>query len=279
VSAGTFPAEPTLHERSSLVGEGVKELRAVARYRNLLRHLVRTSLARENTGTVFGSFWWLLDPLILIAVYFLFVKVILGAGEDNFVLFIFIGISALKYLSTSVTSGITSIVAREQLMRQVAFPRSVIPLASGLAGTFHFLLALGLFVVVAVPLGITPGPTLPLVLAPLAVQVALVLGLAYLLSSLNVFFRDIQNLTGYVFRVLLFLSPVLYTLERVPERILPYYMLNPLATIIPAYRDVLMYGQAPDWGALAIVGAASAGLLAVGFLTFVRLQHSFTKVT
>jgi lipopolysaccharide transport system permease protein len=275
----THAAEEALYERTSLLREGLKELRAVARYRNLLRHLMGSSLAKESTGTVFGWIWWLLDPLILIGVYFVFVTVILGVNEPNFVLLVFLGLTAWKHVATSVTSSISTTLSREQLMRQVAFPRSVIPLASVLAGTFHFALALALYLVVAIPFDVRPQPTLPLVLIPLAIQVVLTLGLAYLLSALNIFFRDIQNLSQYLFRVLLFLSPVLYTLERIPEHIRPFYMVNPLATIFSAYHDILLYHRTPDYTALAAVGAASLAVLVFGFLVFVRLQHAFTKVT
>src|SRR5215208_4387577 len=93
---------------ATLLEEARNELRGLIRYRELLRHLVRAALARESTGTVFGSVWWLLDPLILMGVYVVFVDVILKSGGDNYALFVFIGVTAWKQFSSGITGGIVS---------------------------------------------------------------------------------------------------------------------------------------------------------------------------
>jgi len=219
------------------------ELRSVVRYRELVRHLVRAALAKESTGRVFGALWWLIDPLVLVAVYVFFVDVILQSGGDDFALFVLVGALVWKHLSSGVITSMTTTLAREQAMRQVAFPRAVLPLSAVLAETIHLALGLLVYVAAAIVFGVVVGPAFLFVLPLVAIEVVLVLGLSLALAALNVLYRDVQNLTSYVLRVGFFLSPALYAIDQIPESVRPVYLLNPFATLIPAFRDVMLYDR------------------------------------
>jgi len=255
------------------------ELRSVVRYRELVRHLVRAALAKESTGRVFGALWWLIDPLVLVAVYVFFVDVILQSGGDDFALFVLVGALVWKHLSSGVITSMTTTLAREQAMRQVAFPRAVLPLSAVLAETIHLALGLLVYVVAAIVFGVVVGPAFLLVLPLVAIQVVLVLGLSLALAALNVLYRDVQNLTSYVLRVGFFLSPALYAIDQIPESVRPVYLLNPFATLIPAFRDVMLYDRQPDWSAVGVVGVGSLATLLAGFVVFTRLERWFAKVS
>lgn len=255
------------------------ELRSVVRYRELVRHLVRAALAKESTGRVFGALWWLIDPLVLVAVYVFFVDVILQSGGDDFALFVLVGALVWKHLSSGVITSMTTTLAREQAMRQVAFPRAVLPLSAVLAETIHLALGLLVYVAAAIVFGVVVGPAFLFVLPLVAIQVVLVLGLSLALASLNVLYRDVQNLTSYVLRVGFFLSPALYAIDQIPESVRPVYLLNPFATLIPAFRDVMLYDRQPDWSAVGLVGLGSAVTLVAGFVVFTRLERWFAKVS
>lgn len=165
-------------------------------------------------------------------------------------------------------------------MRQVAFPRAVLPLAAIIAETTHLFIGFVVYVVIAaLVFGIFVTPVFLFVLPLLAIHLILVLGLSFGLAALNVLYRDVQNLTNYALRIMFFLSPTLYTISLIPDWIRPVYYLNPFATIIPAFRDVMLYQQQPDWVPVIEVGVASLVVLVVGFLTFVRLERSFAKVS
>ncbi|MGE5689081.1 MAG: ABC transporter permease [Pseudomonadota bacterium] len=257
----------------------VHELRELVRYRELVRHLVRAALAKESTGTVFGALWWLIDPLVLVGVYVFFVDVILQSGGEDFALFVLVGALIWKHLSSATIASMTTTLAREQTMRQVAFPRAVLPLAAVLAETMHLALGLLVYVLAAIVFGVLVTPTFLLVVPLVAIEVALVLGLSFALAALNILYRDVQNLTSYALRIGFFLSPALYAIEQIPERVRPVYLLNPFATLIPAFRDVMLYHRPPDWEAVAVVAVGSLVTLVVGFVVFVRLERSFAKVS
>lgn len=269
------PYEPA---RPSLVRDAWAESRAVGRYRELVRHLVRSSLAKESTGRVFGALWWLVDPVVLVGVYVFFVDIVLRSGGDNYALFVAVGILLWKHLSSGVLGAMTTTLAREQTMRQVAFPRAVLPLAVVIAETMHLGIGLLVYIGFAAIFAVYVTPVFLLVLPLLAIHVLFVLGFAFALSALNILYRDVQNLTSYALRVGFFLSPTLYAVSLIPEWIRPVYYLNPFATLIPAFRDVMLFHEQPPWDAVAIVAGAAVILCILGFLVFTRFERAFAKV-
>jgi ABC-type polysaccharide/polyol phosphate export permease len=147
-----------------------------------------------------------------------------------------------------------------------------------LAETFRF--GFGLVVVIAagIGFGVTPDQTLPLVLLVVGVQLIFTVGVGFWLSALNIFFRDVQHLSDYLFRAWFFLSPTLYPLSHVPDRYRDLYDLNPFATILPAYHDVLLDQGLPDFARLGVVAGAGSLIAVAGYVVFVRLEPSFAKV-
>jgi len=269
-----IPAPP----KRSLVRDAAAELRAVRRYRHLLRYLTTSSLRTENANTVFGFVWWILDPLLLMSVYVLLMVVLLQRGGPDFPVFILTAIIAWELFSKGVRNMVTGTVRKERSMRQVPFPKSVLPLSAIIAAAVHFSFAFCVLLVVAILFGFLPS-VYALFAVPIAlVQIVFTLGVGFFLSAINIFFRDTTKLIRYVFRIGFYLSPTLYPLSAVPQSIRPYYDLNPFATLIPAYRDAVMYQKVPDLAALGIVAAASALVLVLGFLFFVRLQPWFAKL-
>jgi lipopolysaccharide transport system permease protein len=258
--------------------EASTEVRHLRRYSALVRYTVRFSLKLENTGRVFGRLWWLIDPLLTMATYVLLINVVYGAGGDDYPVFVFTSVIAWKWFSSSVEGSIRLVLGRHWLMKQIPFPRSVLPLSNVLAATVNFGFGMLAVVLFAIPYGIRPDAALAFLPVVALVQLPLALGLAYVLSALNVLFRDVENLTQHALRLWFYLSPALYTTALVPERFRPLFELNPFAWILPAYHDVVLGHRAPDLVPLAAVFGASLLLLAAGFTYYVRTAPSFVKV-
>ncbi len=163
-------------------------------------------------------------------------------------------------------------------MREVAFPKTILPLSEVIGAGAHFMFAFGVLLVVAVPFGIYPSAYALLVIPIALVQLILTTGIAFFVSALNVFFRDTTKIITYVFRMGFFLSPALYPVTAVPERFRPIYELNPFVTLFDAYRAIVMHHSMPDWSSLGIVAGAAIVVLVLGYLFFVRLQTSFAKL-
>jgi len=268
----------------ALIRLGVRE--TLSR-RRLIAYLVRADLKKSGADTLLGNVWWVVDPLLQMLVYWLLVSVILkrGAGTPDYPLFIFAAILPWKWFEITVREGGSSVVFREKLIKQIYFPKLVLPFAATVSGIVNF--AFGLIPLVGMMLLLYPERITPwLLLIPVVafVQLAFSLAVATALSALNVFYRDIGNLSRHLLRFWFYLSPALYGMDQVAslsgrnQAADLWFALNPWTYLLSAYRDLIYYGQAPDWGALLIVLLASIVLLFLCILLFKRLEPSFAKV-
>ena len=269
----------TISARSSLVRDAWREAVETYRFRPLIRALVSTALRTENIGTVLGYLWWLIDPLLLILSFYILVGIAFRQGGTDTALFISISVVAWKFFAAGTRNALVTTAAKERQMRHVRFPRTVFPISSLLAEAFRFAFALIVVLVAMVVAGKGLDVTLPLLSLVVAIQFVFTLGVAFAISALNVFFRDIQHATLYTFQAWFFISPGLYTVDAIPDRYRDIYDLNPFAHILPAYHSLLLNHEFANPVGLAKVGAASFLVLFVGYLLFVRLEPSFAKVS
>lgn len=272
-----------------LIREGLSD---VWSRRRLVRYLVAADMRKRGADTFLGNFWWVLDPLLQMAVYVVFVSIIArGRGIEDYPLFIFAAILPWKWFNASIGDATTSVVSQERLIKQIAFPKLVLPVSATTAGVVGF--AFGL-----VPLGLLMlfyadrlSPFLLLLPVIAAVQYVFTLAMAILVSAGNVFFRDLGNVIRHILRLWFYLSPGLYSLALLEEVglfqenpiLITIARLNPFAILFEAYRSVV-YGTldgpptTPDFAALGALLAVSLGLLAVATVIFKRLEPNFAKI-
>jgi ABC-type polysaccharide/polyol phosphate export permease len=249
--------------------------------RRLTRYLVGAELKRTHADTAFGQIWWILDPLLQMSVYFILFAVMLNTQIPDYPLFLFAAILPWKWFSTTMNETTLSIVAHQSLIRQVQFPKIVLPTAAVVAGTMSFgfgLIALGLvylFYLDRLSVWVVCLPAIA------AVQFVLTLALGILFSALNAFFRDVQNVMGHALRLLFYLSGALIPLERIAVSHPSLYQilsLNPFAVLFKQYRAVTYGTTAPDWAALGIVLAFSFVLLFFALYLFKRVEPAFARI-
>ena len=272
----------------ALLAEAARE---VLSRRRLVRYLVQAEVRKRGANTVLGNIWWVLDPLLLMGVYVVLVTIITRRAIPDYPLFLFAAILPWKWFSTAVVDATGSVVNQQRLVRQIAFPKIVLPIAATTAAVVGF--AFGLIPLAAIML-LYPERLTPLVIlipAIAVVQYVFTLAVALLVAAGNVFVRDLGNVMRHLLRLWWYLSPGLYSLALLDEVDLfdSYPLLrtlieiNPFAVLFEAYRSVI-YGTLegpptmPDWTALAVLLAVSLGLLAIGTVAFKRLEPSFAKV-
>jgi ABC-type polysaccharide/polyol phosphate export permease len=265
-----------------LIGEALDDLRS--RWR-LIRYLSRADLKRKGTDTLFGNLWWVLDPLLRMAVYVILVTVIFDRCTPAYPLFIFSAILPWKWFSTVVSDSISSVSGQERLTKQIQFPKIVLPAAAMIAGIAQFLF--GLIPLAAMLLIFYSDRLSPaLVWVPLVavVQFTFTAGFGLLVAALNVFFRDVGNLARHVLRLWFYPPPAPYGAETIASlhethpTIVGLMKLNPFFAILESYRDAIYCGRTPDLALLGMVFAFSAVLLLVAVVFFKRLEPSFAKV-
>jgi lipopolysaccharide transport system permease protein len=263
-----------------LIAEGFRD---VWSRRRLARYLVRAELHKHGADTLLGNVWWLLDPLLQMAVYVVFVSVIARISKPDYPLFVFCAILPWKWFSSAVNDGILSVTSRERIIKQVKFPKIVLPFASTLGGIVNF--TFGLIPLLGLMLLFYSdriSPTLLLIPIIAAVQFVFSLAVAIFVSALNVFFRDIANVARHGLRLWFYLSPALYSFDDVRTRAGglagTLYSLNPWTPLFESYRAVIYNKTIPPWEPLAILLVVSVVLLGLAILFFKRVEPSFAKV-
>ncbi|HET9681729.1 MAG TPA: ABC transporter permease [Candidatus Limnocylindrales bacterium] len=263
----------------------VTTVREVSIRRRLVDYLIRADLKKRGSDTLLGNIWWILDPLLTMLVYVVLVTVIARSTQEAYPLFIFAAILPWKWFGSSLNDAVTCIVMRERIIKQVNFPKIVLPLAATGGGFVSFLfglIPLGALLILFYANHISAWLVLIPVIA--VVQFVLTLGFACLLSALTVFFRDLGNVTTHVLRIWFYLSPALYSSKQIEDlasnhkELFAIYQLNPFAGLFESYRNVIYYGRAPAWDLLGLVLLEAVVLLLVGVLVFRRLEPAFAKV-
>jgi ABC-type polysaccharide/polyol phosphate export permease len=262
----------------ALAIQGVREL---AERRLLIRYLVSGDLKRTHSDTAFGQLWWILDPLLQMAVYIVLVQIIFRRQIPDYPLFLFAAVLPWKWFTTTLSDSTQSISSRQSLIRQLQFPKLVLPTAAVTAGTVSF--GIGLFALALVYLFYLDRLSPWVLLLPVVavVQYVFTLALGILLSVANAFYRDVQNVMRHVLRLWFYLSPALYALQDVRERSeLGYNLLlfNPFTHLFESYRAITWGTTGPSWLGLLAVLLASFVLLAVSISIFKRAEPAFARI-
>jgi ABC-type polysaccharide/polyol phosphate export permease len=255
------------------------------RYRYLFTQLVRRELRQKYKGTVLGVLWYLVNPLVLMAVYGVMLGPLLKAVKiADYPLFILAGLIVWLFFSQALVAAATSLVEQSALVSRVRFPRETVPAAAVTVQLVPFVTMLALLLPVTLAVRASAGPAL-LLLAPLALCLfAFTLGLALIAAALHAYFRDVQPVLTAALLPLFFVSGVLFNLQSLPglrahawaEPLLRWG--NPVAPFIEAVRSVLYDGRAPAGTTLAYVLIAAGLALAAGVLLFRRLDRELAVV-
>ena len=258
-------------------------LRRLARYRALITSLVARELKARYRGSVLGFLWTFINPLLLLLVYsFVFGVVMPGArapGVEPYALFLFCGLLPWTWFSASLLESCTALTGSGGLLRKVMFPAEVLPIVTVLTGLVNFLLGLSIVVAFALYAGAPVLSADLLWLIPtIAVQLVLTLGLALLLSSLSVHFRDIRDLLGNALTLWLFATPIIYPYTQAPERYRWLLDLNPFTHLAMAYQAILFVpGPYAEWRRLAVLALVSVAVFFTGYAVFDRLRETFAE--
>ncbi len=249
------------------------------RYRELFLNLFRRDLEVRYRGSAIGLVWTLVNPLVLMGVYTLLFSMLLRAvSVDHFPLFVLAGLLTWVFFQSAVQGSSTSLIAHAGLVKQVRFPRQLLPLSvvgSTLVTFFAMLVVILPFNLALIPeTRSTFWAALPLIV-PL---VALVCGLAVLVASVNVLFRDVEHLVATIMLPWFVLTPIFYTFDDLPgvgDRQwvvdLMHYG-NFLVPFVQAIRDPLFFGDMPAVGDVVYTLVAALAALGLGALVFRRVD-------
>jgi ABC-type polysaccharide/polyol phosphate export permease len=239
----------------------------------LLRNLVVKDLKLKYRGSVFGFLWSLANPLLMIVVYTIAFSFILRIRSERFVYFLMLGQLSWTFFASSATMSTGALVDNAGLLRSVLFPRAILPIGTVLFNLAQFLLTFAVFLP-AMFLWYGIRPSAPMVLFPvfLALQVVFTIGVALTLATTTAFFRDVRHLLEVVLAALFWMTPILYDVVQVPERLRLLISLSPMSPFITAYHKLFFNQEWPEATVWLVAGAYALGAFIVGAMVFLAYE-------
>lgn len=255
-------------------------LGAIWEYRELLYFLVWRNVKVRYKQTVVGAGWVILQPLatmIIFTVVFSYMAKIPSDGLP-YPIFAYTALLPWTYFSKALGLGGAGVVASENLVSKVYFPRLIIPLASVATPLVDFLLSF--VILLGLMVWFRTSPTWGVLLLPLFLLLALMTALAVslFLSALNVKYRDVGHISPFLTQFWMYASPVIYPVSLVPERWRLLYSLNPMVGVIEGFRWAMLGKAAPDFGVIAISALVVLALLFAGLIYFRHMERTFADV-
>ena len=245
--------------------------------RDLLWHMTVRHLRGQYKQSVLGYAWAFVNPLSqMLILTFVFSTILRFQSEGlPYPLFLFVGLIPWMFFSGAVSSATESVVGAAGLVTKVYFPREVLPTAAVFTKLVD--LAFGLVILGALMVYYGEPPELTSWWLPVlfAIHTVFILGLAYPLAALNLFFHDVRFLVGVALTLWFYLTPVLYPVDLVPERYQIVYDLNPNSLFINAYRRVLLHGESPGLEKVLLGLAIAVGTFLIGYYLFKRMEPTF----
>ena len=244
--------------------------------RRFALELARTDLRASNVGTALGQLWLVINPLLLVLVYYFLVNVVRDRNRGpDFLAHLAVCLFAFHFVTMSVRSGSRSITSSGKLILNTAFPRTLLPITSVMSAFVRFLPTLPVYAVVHAIAGMPVGLHLLWAVPVLVEIVVFALGVTLLVAALQVYVRDLANFLPYLLRIWLYASPILYYADEVPAHIARFMVVNPMFSMLGAWSEVINRGHAPPVGYLVQGGAWAVGTLVVGALFFVSREREF----
>jgi lipopolysaccharide transport system permease protein len=250
--------------------------RRLAYLKDVTLHLVRRELAIRYRGALLGWVWALVPVLLQLAVtQFLFTRVI-PLNVPNFPVFLLVGVLCWNSFSVGLQLATSSLEANRNLVLRPGFPTMLLPLVAILVAFVDYLVALP---ILFAALAFTTGVPLTALLLPLLllIQLVLIVALGLLFAPLQLFFKDVRQLVAIVVALGFWLTPVFYRQRSVPGAFKPLYQINPMAHLIEAQRQILLYGKLPSFLAIGLVAVASVVVLGIGSAVFSATRHSLPE--
>jgi lipopolysaccharide transport system permease protein len=258
----------------------VANIRELISYRELLWSWVVRDIKVRYKQSLLGIAWSILQPLsttLLFAVIFsYFVEV--DTGGVPYLVFYYSAMLPWTFLSSSISFGTSALVSNMNLVTKIYFPREILPIAAVAASFVDFLVASIIFVIMMIVYQVPVGWNILLIPLLVVTQILLTLGIVLVASALMVFYRDIRFIVPLGLQLWLYLSPIIYPVNQVPERWRGLYMLNPMAGLIDSYRRVILTSQLPETSYLLPAAGISLSIFLAAYWYFKRAEAVFADI-
>jgi ABC-type polysaccharide/polyol phosphate export permease len=276
MSESSIPAAPAVPSSAAPPPVAATPLGSLHHWYEVVSVLVTRDHRARYRSAGMGVAWAVASPLLFLLTFYMIFGVVMQVNIPHYASFVFTGIVGWNWLQTSLNEGVASISQNASLVAHPGFPVQALPMVSTISNLINFCFALPILLAVALIERGGIGWTVLFLPLIMAVQLVLILSLAFFVSAANVFFRDVQHILPVLLQLGYFMTPIFYDLGQLPGPMAQVLALNPMTQIITAYRMSLA-GEMPDLAALAVVLGVALVLLVLGHRYFRNAAERFLE--
>mgnify|MGYP000701442187 CR=1 FL=1 len=243
--------------------------------RTFISEYSKSELREQHFDSVFGQLWLVLNPLLLSGVYFILIIIIGGTTDSARYVHLTASLFLFYLVANSLTGGVKSITAGQRLILNTAFPRMMLPISATVIAFFKFIPTLFVFLIMRTVLGLPFGWEMLWSIPIILIALMFSLGVAILISTINVYFRDIASFLPYLIRTLLYLSPILYAAKDIKPSLRFIEIFNPLFPILDSWSRTMVQGEVPQLSSMLQGLAWATGIFFVGTYFFLSREREF----
>jgi len=243
--------------------------------KDLVTEFVKSDLKARYAGSALGLYWSVINPILLLIIYTLVFSVILGvrfkgnANLHNYSLYLFCGLLPWIAFQESITASVGALTKNANLVRNVVFPLKTLHTSIVISAIISELIGIVILLIFRLVLTGSIGYLTPFLVIIIFFQFLLTMGFSLLLSALNVFFRDVGPLMTPVIRMWMYLTPIFFPITIVPSKVRIFIYLNPMTSLVTAYRAILLNDRLPDAGFLYFM-IFSVAIFILGYRFFTK---------
>lgn len=256
----------------------IKKFKEIYVYREMLYSLVSKNLRSRYKASFLGFLWTFVNPVLQLIVYSFVFTVVFKVQIPNYAIFLFTALLPWTAFNTAMMGSLTCVVGNVNLVKKIYFPRMILPISTSLTYIVDYIFCLPILFF-AILIFLKPHPTFWILLLPVNIllQFILMTDFALIFSSLNVRFRDMEQIVGILLLGWLYFTPILYSMDTLPEKYRIFMILNPMTGVIEGYRSILLYSKAPDAASFIASAVIAVVLFIIGYYLFNKLERTFAE--
>lgn len=249
-------------------------------YRELLLSNIKKNIRGKYKASFLGILWSFVNPLLQVLVYAIVFPYLLRNTGDNYLIYLVTGIIPWTFFSSVITECVGCIKNNSGIIKKVYFPRIILPLSTVISGLINFFISCIIVLLFCIFSGVGISWHIIFVPAIAIIQGVFSLGIGLILGACDAYLQDLEYITTFILQMAFYGTPVIYQLDTISNAtslIAILVHLNPMTTIMQAYRDSFLYHQVPELNSLFIVAIVSLVVLAIGILVFKKLEKGFAE--
>ncbi len=255
----------------------INELKEVWNYRQMLYATVKKDLRSRYRGSFFGFLWTFINPLMQLIIYSVVFPFLLKMKEDNYPMFIFIGLLPWIFFTSSLQISTTCIVANGNLVKKIYFPRMILPLSVVSTGLMNYIFGLVVVFSALMFTGVFFSFYILWLPVIILIQYVFTAGICLILSSLYVLLRDLEHIVAIITMAWFYVTPIVFNITIFPPKVQYLLKFNPMTQFVMAYRDIMLYKHSPDFKGLLYISIFSVLIFLVGGFIFHKIQRIFAE--